>query len=209
MRSRSSIIWTTSREKLIELVNSSNSISEILRKLGYVNIEGNHRTMKDRLSFENIDLAEMNKRGIDEKIKKLTEMKNGNTKCDKDIFCEGSDFSRYNLKNRIIKNNLIKYECRDCGNDGHWKGKIISLHLEHINGIPNDNRLENLCFLCPNCHSQTETYAGKKVGLRNLSVARTCPNCGCKKDRQADYCRKCYRLRSGETESRLPPSEKP
>jgi hypothetical protein len=42
-----------------------------------------------------------------------------------------------------------------------WNNKKLVLHIEHINGISNDNRIENLCFLCPNCHSQTDTYGGR------------------------------------------------
>jgi hypothetical protein len=56
----------------------------------------------------------------------------------------------------------MSYECESCGLKDTWNNKKISLQLEHKNGIPNDNRLENLCFLCPNCHSQTDTYAGKR-----------------------------------------------
>ena len=61
----------------------------------------------------------------------------------------------------IIKNNIIPYRCNDCNNDGYHNQKPLSLQLEHKNGINNDNRLQNLCFLCPNCHSQTNTYSGK------------------------------------------------
>lgn len=74
-------------------------------------------------------------------------------------FCINSSVTRNNVKNLILKLNLLEYKCKECGiND--WNKKILSLHLDHINGIRNDNRLENLRFLCPNCHSQTDTYCG-------------------------------------------------
>ena len=65
------------------------------------------------------------------------------------------------VKKRIIKENIIKYECSECDIGGIWRDKKLSLHLDHINGDGWDHRLENLRFLCPNCHSQTETYCGK------------------------------------------------
>ena len=65
------------------------------------------------------------------------------------------------MKERIIKQKLIDYICSECGLSDEWNGKVISLQLEHKNGKNNDNRLDNLTFLCPNCHSQTDTYAGK------------------------------------------------
>ena len=68
--------------------------------------------------------------------------------------------SRASIRRVILKENLIEYKCSEC-NVKTWNGKILSLHLDHINGINSDNRLENLRFLCPNCHSQTETYTGK------------------------------------------------
>lgn len=83
------------------------------------------------------------------------------------VFSVGSTYPRHKLKARIIAQKLIEYECEDCENDGDWNGKKLVLQLDHKNGINNDHRLENLRFLCPNCHSQTENYAGKNSkGMR-------------------------------------------
>ena len=65
------------------------------------------------------------------------------------------------VKKRLIKEGFLKCECVWCGIKDTWNGKPIVLHLDHINGVNNDHRLENLRLLCPNCHSQTDTYAGK------------------------------------------------
>ena len=77
------------------------------------------------------------------------------------------------IKKTIIRDKLIPYICSECGNTGEHLGKSLSLHLDHINGENKDHRLENLRFLCPNCHSQTPTYCGrnirKKVGVGGIA----------------------------------------
>jgi 5-methylcytosine-specific restriction endonuclease McrA len=70
--------------------------------------------------------------------------------------------SRGNLKRRLIREGLKASHCELCGISG-WLGKPLSLALHHINGDGRDNRLENLQLLCPNCHSQTENFAGRNV----------------------------------------------
>jgi hypothetical protein len=64
------------------------------------------------------------------------------------------------IKQYIIKHNLKKYECEECGIPGTWNDKKLVLHLHHLNGIHTDNTLNNLQFICPNCHSQTNSYCG-------------------------------------------------
>lgn len=77
------------------------------------------------------------------------------------VFVEDTDYPRHRIKERIIKQKLMPYECKECKNSGSWNNQKLVLQLEHINGIRRDNRIENLCFLCPNCHSQTKTYAAR------------------------------------------------
>ena len=64
------------------------------------------------------------------------------------------------LKKRLYREGLLAEICSKCGIKD-WLGQSLALHLDHINGVHTDNRLENLRILCPNCHSQTNTYAGK------------------------------------------------
>jgi 5-methylcytosine-specific restriction endonuclease McrA len=87
-----------------------------------------------------------------------------------EIFTEESYYSNELVKQRIVKDNLIEYKCKNCGIDS-WLGETIVLDLDHINGNNRDNRLENLRFLCPNCHSQTDTYKGrnKNTGKKKIS----------------------------------------
>jgi predicted RNA-binding Zn-ribbon protein involved in translation (DUF1610 family) len=68
--------------------------------------------------------------------------------------------TRASVRKRIIKENLMPHECSECG-ISEWKGKKLSLHLDHIDGNSWNHELSNLRFLCPNCHSLTDTYTGK------------------------------------------------
>jgi len=79
-----------------------------------------------------------------------------------EIMVENSTYQNITkLKERIIRDHIIPYQCAICGNTGEWLGQRLGLQLDHINGKHFDHRKENLRFLCPNCHSQTETFSGK------------------------------------------------
>lgn len=80
---------------------------------------------------------------------------------DAEVFVENSTYPRKNIKKRILEKNLLEYKCACCGLGGYWNDMPLVLQLDHINGVNNDHRLTNLRFLCPNCHTQQDTYAGK------------------------------------------------
>ena len=69
-------------------------------------------------------------------------------------------YNTYKLKNRLFKENLKKNKCEICGLDS-WCGEHISCELDHIDGNPRNHLLSNLRIICPNCHSQTETFRSK------------------------------------------------
>lgn len=80
---------------------------------------------------------------------------------DHEVFVINSDYARHHIKKRVIEQKLVPYECFLCKNAGEHNGKNLVLQLDHVNGVNDDNRIENLRFLCPNCHSQEDTYAAK------------------------------------------------
>ncbi len=78
----------------------------------------------------------------------------------------GTKIGSSKLKKKLYKEGLKQRICEKCGQDENWKGVKISLILDHINGINDDNRLENLRIVCPNCNAGLETYCGKNIVLK-------------------------------------------
>ena len=81
-----------------------------------------------------------------------------------DILIENSTYTTiWRLKRRLLREGILEYRCYVCGLT-EWNEKPITLQLDHINGVHLDHRIQNLRLLCPNCHSQTETFAGRNKG---------------------------------------------
>jgi hypothetical protein len=77
-----------------------------------------------------------------------------------ELLVVGRRTSRHHLKTRLLKEGLKENRCERCGIT-EWLGEPLSMQLHHVNGDGTDNTLENIRFLCGNCHSQTDTYGGR------------------------------------------------
>lgn len=138
--------WTD--EQLIEAVKTSVTKIAVIKKLGLSIRPGNYDTINKFILKLNIN------------IDHFTGKAHGTTRHsynDKDVFVENSTYAREGIKRRIIDGRLINYECSECYLK-KWNDKKIVLVLDHINGVNNDHRIENLRFLCPNCNSQQDTF---------------------------------------------------
>lgn len=153
-------IYKLNDNDFINLIKSSLNISEVLFKLGYTTTGNSwgYSQVKQRMT-------DLNLSGKDFKGKSaIIEKAQAKAVDPEKLFCKNSKHARHILRKAIIKDKLLPYKCAICGIT-EWNGKTLSLELDHINGENNDNRLENLRFLCPNCHSQTDTY-----GSRNQKI---------------------------------------
>ena len=149
-----------SEDELRELVQQSTSKSDLANKLGYGKGGSNWGTIHKRLDSYGINWVHL--------LKAKHRGNNGGGALARPIeeyLVQNSTMNRNHLKKRLIKEGLLANECSVCSLSGEWNGSKIVLHLDHINGVNDDNRLHNLRLLCPNCHSQTATYAGSNTKL--------------------------------------------
>jgi hypothetical protein len=110
-------------------------------------------------------------------------------------------------KKRLFKENLLKKVCVKCGLKDLWQGEEIILQIHHTNGNPFDHRLDNLMVLCPNCHSQTDTYVGRKNKTSKSKIKKIIGKTRCKKcnivinDSRNNYCKPCYNSHRSDLQS--------
>lgn len=174
------------KELLEEIVLKSKSQKEVLRELKIRTEGGNFKTLRKYLSLYNISTEHFIKN-----YDKMVLLKNLTRIDTKEILVENSNFSRHSLKKRLFEEGYLENKCSLCGQGENWNNMKISLILDHINGIHNDNRLENLRIVCPNCNAGLETFAGKN----NIKVNpdKTC-KCGNTKHKTSIACNKCNGL---------------
>ncbi len=169
------------KDNLEFIVKNSKTQKEVLEKLKIRSAGGNAKTLKKYLMIHKIDTEHFNKNYVG-----MVNFKLENKKKLYEILIENSTYSRTHLKNRLYDEGLLKRECCLCGQDETWKGVKISLILDHINGIHNDNRFENLRIVCPNCNAGLDTFAGK-----NLQKKIYYCKCGSEIDKKSSMCISC------------------
>jgi hypothetical protein len=178
-----------SKELLEEIVKNSSSRREVLIKLNIRCAGGNFKTLKKYLELYTIETSHF--------IKNYSNMvdKSRNRKINlNEILVEDSKYSRTSLKKRLYDEGIKERKCCLCGQGEEWNGMKISLILDHINGVHNDNRIDNLRIVCPNCNAGLDTFAGKnnkitkkeyfcECGKNIKSVSKDCNSCGMRKRR--------------------------
>lgn len=173
-------------EEFQSLLQEVASIQEFLSRVGLRAAGGNHTVFRARAAKDNIDLTALNQRRHEKRVS----YPRPHAQPLVEILTERSPYSRSQLKKRLFKTGTLKEICSECIVGPEWAGKPLTLTLDHINGIHDDNRLENLRILCPNCHSQTPTFAGRN----NKKPPRFCKDCQRPISRRAVRCRKCNNI---------------
>lgn len=182
MKTRS---YKWAKEDFLNAVKSSVSISEILRKLGLKPRGANYFTVKKFIREWNVDTSHM----LGKAHLKGKKRENLPFLPLEKVMIENSNYNRSNLKRRLIKENILPNKCSICNQSTEWNNKNLVMILDHINGINNDNRIENLRLICPNCNSQQDTFCGRK----NKKIYK-CKDCGNNMFRASERCEKCSQI---------------
>ncbi len=153
-----------SLEEFAAAVKSSYSVSKALEKLGLTPNGNAYRVFHKRVKENNIDTSHFTGQGW---LKGTKGVHKSNTKIPLDEILQGlhPEYQSHKLRVRLFSENIFEKCCQKC-NLSEWMGEPIPLQLEHNDGDCTNNRLGNLSILCPNCHAQTSTYAGKNKGKR-------------------------------------------
>ena len=152
-----SLLNQTSDADFAVLVKESNSIAECERKLGYKAYSGCVATkIKERINALGLDTSHF--------VNTLKQ-----TRTPEDIFVQNSTACQKIMRKYYLRGEYSAYECSICKLPPIWQNKPLTLILDHINGINNDHRLENLRWVCPNCNQQLDTTGSKNQAYKTNS----------------------------------------
>jgi hypothetical protein len=155
-----------SRDRLVEIVASSQTMSEVLLRLGLRLSGGSHAHIKRRLRQHGIDTGHF----VGSRANRGSQHVGGPAKIpwQEVLVLRAPNAPRVHSQRmrRALRESGRRYCCEVCGQEPTWNGTTLVLQVDHINGLPQDSRPENLRFICPNCHSQTVNF-----GVRNHAHA--------------------------------------
>lgn len=154
-------IYDWSQNRVSEAVKQSNCWFDCLDKLGVPKIGGNYRTLKNKVKQYKLDVSHFSYR-----FAKTHNGKHyGRRLCnrpDEEIFSQGARIKVDNLKKVYIERVLGgDAHCEICGLRS-WRNQELVFQIHHIDGNHKNHSKTNLQLLCPNCHSQTDTFSNKK-----------------------------------------------
>ena len=180
--------WRTiSTKRLKTIIKKSKSLRDVFRKCNKSISGASYDNLKKRLIKDNISVAHFHKNtALDYRKRFLREVSLDF------IFKENSKYDSSFVRLKVLKNNLLKYECQNCPLKNEWNGKPLTLQLDHIDGDNTNNKLDNLRFLCPNCHTQTDTFGSRNLkNKKSLIICKTCKKEKRFKSSSGD-CMKCH-----------------
>lgn len=154
-----------SSEQLESAVASSRSIRQVLLALGIRAEGGNYRTIRREIQKLGLDTTHFSGKGW---RKGETTPVTPPRRLD-EILVENSTATTSDVRRRLLAAGLVEQRCQEC-HITDWLGKPLTIELDHVNGVHDDHRLENLRMLCPNCHSQTSTYRGRNKRQKRPAI---------------------------------------
>lgn len=143
-----------------EIIASSSTRMEVLERLDRSTTSAMYRRLKQFEIDHGVDISLYRPFSSHKRNLAAT---NNRSLANNEIFRQSSTTAQSVVRRRVIRDRLVGYVCGECGCGDTWNGKPIALQLDHVDGSSTNNELSNLRFLCPNCHSQTDTYCGKNV----------------------------------------------
>ena len=168
---------------LQDILDQSKTLADVILKIGLSLHGNNYVQLNKTVKNKNLSLEQLNKNRKQSSFGGVKEIPI------EDVLIKDSSYNRGSLKLRLVKEGLLDYKCSVCENTGMWNNQKLTLQLDHMNGINTDNRLENLRFICPNCHSQTDTYTGKNS--KRIKFQNRCVDCNCNIFKTSTRCMKC------------------
>ncbi|MDN5920015.1 MAG: HNH endonuclease, partial [Pseudonocardia sp.] len=152
---RKRLRWTD--EQLTEVVRTSDTMSQVGRCLGYRPSGGIHRMLVGHVRRLGLDTSHF----TGQSWSKGRSVARTTARPLEQVLVQNSTYRSGHLRRRLIAAGMKPARCEHCGLS-EWRGRPLSLALDHVNGDHLDNRLENLRILCPNCHALTDTWCGRK-----------------------------------------------